>query len=140
MLPSSPPKDKKDEATEWLKQAFFYGIRQVNGKHCVIRQLKKRPPWPKNEPTYLIAIGKAAESMALGATEIFSDSLLQGLVITAPAYRSKIPSPPAYPGLKAVTQFLTKKAWQQARPYCHSFILYPNRPMYYCSFPAAALL
>ena len=110
MLPSSPPKDKKDTPLDWLKQAFFYGIQSVNGKHCVIQHLKANSPWPANRPIYVIAIGKAAQSMAEGAIAFYSERICKGLVITAPAYRHSNTLPSTFSCIESSHPIPNKKS------------------------------
>ena len=58
---------------------FQASISAVNGQACVQKYLKNQP-WSK--PTHIIAIGKAASAMMLGALDHVGKGLQQGLVIT----------------------------------------------------------
>jgi len=58
-------------------------IAAVDGREATRRALARRPI---EGPIWLCAIGKAAASMALGATEICGDACLGGLVVTKPGH------------------------------------------------------
>jgi len=78
------------KARDSLKQIFQAGIDAVNGKNSVKRFLNNRPI---TSPIYLIAIGKAAASMAEGAIEMCSHQIQDGLVITKKEHSTDLPFP-----------------------------------------------
>ena len=51
---------------------FNAALKAVNGRHCVIRYLSSHP---LTGPVYLIAIGKAAASMASGAYDVLGKQI-----------------------------------------------------------------
>lgn len=75
-------------AKDSLKKIFQAGINAVNGKNCVARFLAQHPI---SQPIYLIAIGKAAASMAQGALAAYPDQIKTGLVITKKNHCLKLP-------------------------------------------------
>src|SRR5438874_12197609 len=62
------------------------GLRRVEGRRCV-RQALARPQHPA-APVWLAGVGKAAESMALGAYDALGGAIERALLITRDAPRS----------------------------------------------------
>jgi len=62
-----------------LRQLFDAGVRAVDGFSATSRALKNLPTGKK---VYLVAVGKAAASMAEGALSVLGDKLVAGLVIS----------------------------------------------------------
>ncbi|WP_232020192.1 glycerate kinase type-2 family protein [Sulfuriflexus mobilis] len=62
-----------------LLNIFNHALLAVNGRHCVATALREAPV---NGPVVVIAIGKAAASMARGAEEVLGEQITDGLVIT----------------------------------------------------------
>ena len=65
---------------EQLLQIYLAGVQRVRGAEAVQRffsDYAKLPP-----QTHLVAIGKAASSMVIGALEIHQENIVDGLVIT----------------------------------------------------------
>ncbi len=62
-----------------LLEIFQASLKAVNGRTCVRKYLKNSP---QSNPTHIVAIGKAASSMMLGALDYVGENLQQGLVIT----------------------------------------------------------
>ena len=62
-----------------LLRLFAAGLRAVDGGAAVRRTLTARP---LDGPVWLCAIGKAAESMALGACDALGDRCIGGILIT----------------------------------------------------------
>ncbi len=73
-----------------LLELFQAGLAAVHGRTCVREYLLRRP---LASPLYLIAIGKAASAMALGADEALGDSVQAGLVITKHGHGEPLPWP-----------------------------------------------
>src|SRR5574337_1440359 len=75
---------------QFLLQLFQRGLAAVNGRCCVHAALRTRK---FSMPLYLVAIGKAADSMTAGALDAVGSQLTSGLVITryghqdSPVYR-----------------------------------------------------
>ncbi|MBU6420960.1 MAG: DUF4147 domain-containing protein [Gammaproteobacteria bacterium] len=75
---------------QFLLQLFQRGLAAVNGRCCVHAALRSRE---FSTPLYLVAIGKAADSMTAGALDAVGSQLTSGLVITryghqdSPVYR-----------------------------------------------------
>lgn len=75
---------------QFLLHLFRHGLAAVNGRCCVHAALRGRQ---FSDPLYLIAIGKAADSMTAGALDAVGSQLNSGLVITryghqdSPVYR-----------------------------------------------------
>lgn len=75
---------------ELLLQLFQHGLAAVNGRSSVHNALRGRT---YTTPLYLVAIGKAADSMTAGALDAVGSQLSGGLVITryghqdSPVYR-----------------------------------------------------
>jgi len=72
--------DRKD-----LLAIYQAAIDGVNGRHVVRRYLTSHI-LKTNSPCYLIAIGKAAASMAQGAIDVFGEQVKHTLVITRHGY------------------------------------------------------
>lgn len=62
-----------------LLKIFQASISAVNGRTCVRKYLANHS---ESEPTHIIAIGKAASSMMLGALDHAEENLQNGLVVT----------------------------------------------------------
>ena len=69
---------RSDHENKLLK-IFQASIKAVNGRTCVRKYLANHSG---PEPTHIIAIGKAASAMMLGALDHVGENLQQGLVIT----------------------------------------------------------
>ena len=75
---------------QFLLHLFQRGLAAVNGRCCVYAALHGRR---FSSPLYLVAVGKAADSMAAGALDAVGNQLSSGLVITryghqdSPVYR-----------------------------------------------------
>lgn len=66
-------------ARRLLLEVFAAALRAVDGRTVVGRALAARP---LDGPVWICAIGKAAQSMALGACDLLGSRLLGGLLIT----------------------------------------------------------
>ncbi|KPJ93379.1 MAG: hypothetical protein AMJ53_07325 [Gammaproteobacteria bacterium SG8_11] len=66
-------------ARQQIEQLFRHAIAAVQGETCVARWLKTHPI---KGPVHLIAIGKAAASMAQGALSALPQQIEEGLLIT----------------------------------------------------------
>ncbi len=64
-------------------EMYQAAVHAVNGRHAVKQRLKAAP---LEGDVNLVAIGKAAQSMAEGAREILGDRITQGLVISKPGH------------------------------------------------------
>ena len=62
-----------------LLDIFHSALRAVNGRNAVREYLQTHPI---AEKVYLVAIGKAAASMALGAQDVLGEKIIDALVIT----------------------------------------------------------
>ncbi len=62
-----------------LLNLFHAGVDAVGGRQATKRSLQPMQLPPK---VHLVALGKAADAMALGALEVLGDKLVSGLVIT----------------------------------------------------------
>ena len=62
-----------------LLSIFNHALLAVNGQQCVVTALRNNP---LTGSIVVIAIGKAAASMALGAEDALSEQIIDGLVIT----------------------------------------------------------
>ena len=78
--PAVPQADseRSREARRQLTVIFAAALQAVDGRAAVRRALGSAPP---SAPWWLIAIGKAAAAMALGALDCLGSQLLGGLVI-----------------------------------------------------------
>lgn len=65
-----------------LLQIYQGALKAVDGRTCVSRALHGR----SKAPTVLVAIGKAAQAMALGAVDALGDGVVDGLVISKPGH------------------------------------------------------
>jgi len=65
-----------------LLQIYQGALKAVDGRTCVSRALHGR----SKVPTALVAIGKAAQAMALGAVDALGDGVIDGLVISKPGH------------------------------------------------------
>ena len=74
-----------------LLAVYAAALERVNGRAAVRRHLANRAIGD----TALVAIGKAAEAMALGALDALGEAVTAGLVITKRGYRT-VPMPPAF--------------------------------------------
>lgn len=68
-----------EQARSQVLEVFEAGVSRVKGNNAVIEYLQNNPLYGEY---YLIAVGKAASSMSLGALSILKDQVTQGLVIT----------------------------------------------------------
>jgi len=73
-----------------LLNIFNEAIAFVNGRESVKRFLTQQT-LGKHKPIYLIALGKAAASMAQGAHDILGPSIQEGLVITKVGHGTNLP-------------------------------------------------
>lgn len=62
-----------------LLTIFNHALQAVNGRQCMATTLRDNPV---NGPVVVIAIGKAAVSMAQGAEDVLGEQITDGLVIT----------------------------------------------------------
>jgi glycerate 2-kinase len=62
-----------------LRAIFASALQAVNGRRCTAAFLSLHPP---SRPVFVVATGKAAASMANGATDILGDRLSRALVVT----------------------------------------------------------
>ena len=70
----------QDKIRSDLIQIFNHGIDRVRGRQAVVADLQNHPLSAEN--LYLIAIGKAASDMTLGALDVLGTRIKDGLVIT----------------------------------------------------------
>ena len=63
-----------------LLAIYVAAVDAVRGRVCVRRELERDAPG--DGPVWLVAIGKAAQSMALGALDVLGGRIARGLVIT----------------------------------------------------------
>jgi len=75
--------DAPDPRRELLLGLLQAGLQRVDGRRCVREALTARAPGPAR--VWLAAVGKAAESMALGAHEALGASIERTLLITRDA-------------------------------------------------------
>ena len=73
-----------------LLQVFQAALDAVNGRERVRAFLKTQPPAP---PVYLVALGKAACPMALGALDALRAGIRDALVVTKRGYAERLPWP-----------------------------------------------
>ncbi|MCG6897331.1 MAG: DUF4147 domain-containing protein [Thiocapsa sp.] len=71
-----------------LLEVFAAALRAAEGRTVVGRALAERP---LDGPIWVCAIGKAAQSMALGAWDVLGRDCVGGLVITKPGYLDPLP-------------------------------------------------
>ncbi|EGV20348.1 Hydroxypyruvate reductase [Thiocapsa marina 5811] len=71
-----------------LLDVFAAALRAVEGRAVVGQALVARPP---EGPVWICAIGKAAQSMALGACDALGSGLVGGLLITKPGHLDPAP-------------------------------------------------
>ncbi len=69
---------------------FQTAVAAVNGRTCVRERLRRHPP---TTPVYLIAMGKAACSMAQGAHEALGDGIREAFVVTKRGSVEPLPWP-----------------------------------------------
>lgn len=72
-----------EQARADLERIFRAGVARVEGRFVVSNYLARNP---MDQPCSLIAVGKAAGSMAQGALDLLGDTLLSGLVISKPGH------------------------------------------------------
>ena len=84
----------KDSHQQVLTNIFLQAIQAVNGERCVEQYLQENP---LNGDIFLIAIGKAACSMANGACTVLGHQIKRGLVITKHGHCS-----PKLPGIHVI--------------------------------------
>jgi len=70
----------QNKARDDLMQIFNSGIDRVRGRSAVAAALKQHPP--AGEVLHLVAIGKAASDMTLGALDVLGERITDGLLIT----------------------------------------------------------
>lgn len=63
-----------------LIDIFNAGLDRVRGRQAVVAELKAHPP--TDSPLHVVAIGKAASDMTLGALDVLGVQVVDGLVIT----------------------------------------------------------
>jgi hydroxypyruvate reductase len=68
-----------DDRAELLRSLFQAGVNAVSGHEATSRFLNEIE---LPEKVYLVALGKAADSMARGALSVIGDKLVSGLVVT----------------------------------------------------------
>ena len=78
------------EPRRLLLDVFQASLAAVHGRTCVREHLRRHP---LAAPVHLIAIGKAAAAMALGAHEALGDAIDSGLVITKHGHGEPLPWP-----------------------------------------------
>jgi glycerate 2-kinase len=66
-----------------LLAIFSQALTAVDGHTAVRNHLQKQAP---DGPLQLVAVGKAAQSMALGAAEVLGDAVSGGLVVSKPGH------------------------------------------------------
>lgn len=82
-----------------LLDCFQQALQAVNGGDCVKAYFARQPqPWPAQ--LSLVAIGKAALSMAEGACEVLGSRIVDGLIITKAMSAMQIVSP--HPRLRLI--------------------------------------
>ena len=69
-----------NQARTDLIDVFNAGLNRVRGKRAVIAELQAQPL--PNAPVHLVAVGKAASDMTLGALEVWGAHIVDGLLIT----------------------------------------------------------
>ncbi|RMH12484.1 MAG: DUF4147 domain-containing protein, partial [Gammaproteobacteria bacterium] len=88
MVTTSGSKNKLTHPHDCLKQAFFAALHATHGRRVVQEALPEHLDTLKGGIS-IIAIGKAAEAMYLGAQDILADRVRSALIITASRYRSQ---------------------------------------------------
>lgn len=71
------------QARSELLSIFNAGVEAVDGRTVVARYLEKHP---QERELSLVALGKAAGAMALGAVDLLQDAVVDGLVISKPGH------------------------------------------------------
>ena len=71
------------QARQALLQIYRAALARVEGRAAVRRHLQDNPV---GEPVSLLAVGKAAQSMAMGAVDGLGERLVDGLVISKPGH------------------------------------------------------
>ena len=74
-----------NQARSNLLACLQAALQAVNGRDCV-RDYCRASPWLQSKPLAMVAIGKAALSMAEGAIDVCGQQLSRGLVITKAGY------------------------------------------------------
>jgi len=69
---------------EMLQACYRAALDAVGGRAAVARALRRRPPAPG--PVRVLAVGKAAPSMARGAIDELGDAIAGGVVVTREGY------------------------------------------------------
>ncbi len=90
--------DRPDPRRELLLALLRTGLNRVEGRRCVRAALEGRERG--REPVWLAAVGKAAESMALGAHDALGGAIERALLITRDPPTS--PELAALPGLEVL--------------------------------------
>ncbi len=68
-----------DQHAEQLRALFQAGVDAVGGRQATTRSLQS---FALPDKVHLVALGKAADAMAAGASSVLADKLVSGLVIT----------------------------------------------------------
>ncbi|NEX21161.1 DUF4147 domain-containing protein [Thiorhodococcus mannitoliphagus] len=76
---TSASQDAVSGARELMLELLMAGLKAVNGRLAVRSALANTP---MQQPVWVCAIGKAAEAMVLGASDVIGDRLDAGLVVT----------------------------------------------------------
>jgi hydroxypyruvate reductase len=71
-----------DPRRELLLKLLQAGLARVNGRRCVRNALTFAQPEESSAPVWVIAVGKAAGAMTLGALDALGPSLERALIIT----------------------------------------------------------
>ncbi|MGB5179529.1 MAG: DUF4147 domain-containing protein [Gammaproteobacteria bacterium] len=66
-------------ARRLVYELYQAGLAAIHGQRCVADYLSRNPP---RQPVALVAVGKAASAMTLGALEALGRQIIKGLVIT----------------------------------------------------------
>lgn len=82
-----------NQPREFLQQLHVAAVAAVNGRDAVANALTANPLGSK--PITLIAIGKAAASMAHGALDVLQNQVKRGLIITREGYADELLLPRA---------------------------------------------
>jgi len=72
-----------DKARSELLQIYNAGVSAVNGRTAVIRYLEQNP---LEQACSLVALGKAASAMVLGALDVLGDLVVDGVVVSKPGH------------------------------------------------------
>ena len=75
---------RRSEAREYVLRWYREALARVEGRRAVADWLRRHPP--AAGPWHVVAIGKAAASMAKGAEDVLAERLAAGLLVTKPGY------------------------------------------------------